>query len=61
MGLPQRSLADLPWAGIPVSFKVRVRKLFCDNPLCPRKVFAERLEGVACRYAVAARRCRGSR
>ncbi len=46
-----RSLADLPWAAIPVSFKVRVRKLFCDNPLCPRKVFAERIEGVARPYA----------
>lgn len=48
-----RTLADLPWAGVTVHVRVRVRKFFCDTPTCPRRIFSERLTGVA---AVAARR-----
>jgi transposase len=48
-----RTLADLPWAGVTVRLRVRVRKFFCDNPACPRRIFHERLAGIA---AVAARR-----
>ncbi len=43
----RRALADLSWAGVSVRLRVTARKLFCDNPLCRRRVFAERLEGVA--------------
>lgn len=32
-------------------FRLRVRTFFCDNRCCPRKVFAERLDGMALRYA----------
>jgi len=32
---------------------VRIRKFFCDNPTCPRRIFSERLAGIA---AVSARR-----
>ncbi len=46
-----RTLADLPWGGVPVRFRLRVRKLFCDEPACPRKIFAEQLDGVARWYA----------
>lgn len=46
-----RTLADLPWCGTPVRIRVRVRKLFCDEPTCRRKVFAERLEEVARPFA----------
>ncbi|MFL5332590.1 MAG: ISL3 family transposase [Geminicoccaceae bacterium] len=42
-----RSLADLPWADVAVHLRVHVRKFFCDNAACPRRVFAERLAGVA--------------
>jgi transposase len=42
-----RTLADLPWAGIAVQLRVQIRKLFCDNPACPRRIFSERLEGIA--------------
>ena len=35
-----RTLADLPWCGIPVRLRVRVRKFFCDEPSCERKIFA---------------------
>jgi transposase len=48
-----RTLADLPWAGVTVHLRVRVRKFFCDNLTCPRRIFSERLTGIA---AVAARR-----
>ena len=41
-----RTLADLPWAGIAVRLQVRVRKFFCDNPACPRRIFRERLAGI---------------
>jgi transposase len=42
-----RTLADLPWSGTPVRLRVRVRKFFCDEPTCERRIFAERLEEVA--------------
>lgn len=45
-----RSLADLPWAGLPVCFRVSVRRFYCANGVCPRKVFAERLDGVTSEY-----------
>jgi transposase len=48
-----RTLADLPWAGVSVRLQVRVRKFFCENPTCPRRIFRERLAGIA---QVAARR-----
>jgi transposase len=46
-----RTLSDLPWQGIPVRFRLRVRKLFCDNPQCHRRIFAQRIPTVACRYS----------
>jgi len=46
-----RTLADLPWCGIPVRLRVRVRKFFCEEPSCERKIFAERLGEVARVYA----------
>src|SRR5512133_183648 len=48
-----RQLADLPWAGITVRLGVQIRKFFCDTPTCPRRIFRERLPGIA---QVAARR-----
>lgn len=38
-----RTIADLPWAGVPVRLHLRVRKFFCSNPRCRRTIFAERL------------------
>src|SRR5215208_1881628 len=46
-----RTLADLPWSGTPVRLRVRVRKFFCDEPSCERKIFAERLQEVARPFA----------
>jgi hypothetical protein len=42
-----RTLADLPWSGIPVRLPFRVRKFFCDQLTCERRIFAERLDEVA--------------
>ena len=47
----RRTVADLPWAGVPVRLRVRVSKYRCENPRCRRKIFAERLQGVAQCYA----------
>ncbi len=41
-----RTIADLPWADVTVRIRVRMRKFFCDNPVCPRTIFAERLAGI---------------
>ena len=46
-----RTLADLPWQGVPVTVHLRVRRFFCDEGTCHRAIFAERLSGVAAHYA----------
>ena len=43
----ERTLADLPWGEYAVTVRLRVRRLFCDAPCCERRIFAERLPGVA--------------
>jgi transposase len=45
-----RMLADLPWQGIPVTVRLRVRRFFCDQKACNQAIFAEPLPGVAVRY-----------
>lgn len=39
----QRRVADLPVCGIPVTLLLHVRRFFCRNPRCLRRIFAERL------------------
>jgi transposase len=46
-----RTLADLPWQGIPVTIRLRVRRFFCEEANCHRAIFAERLPGLAAHYA----------
>jgi len=41
-----RTLADLPWAQYRVSLQLCVRKWFCRNRSCPRRIFTERLPAV---------------
>ena len=36
-----RTLADFPWATLPVQLRLVVRKFFCHNPDCSRRIFAE--------------------
>src|SRR5262245_33386266 len=46
-----RTLADLPWAQYRVCLRLRVRKWFCRNRACPRRIFTERLPTVAAPWA----------
>jgi transposase len=46
-----RRLADLPWSGYAITWQLRVRKLFCANTKCPRRVFTERLPGIVAPWA----------
>lgn len=39
----QRRLLDLPWAGIAVRVDLSVKKFYCKNEQCRRKIFTERL------------------
>jgi transposase len=46
-----RTLADLPWQGVPVAVRLVVRRFWCDNPACPRAIFAERVPALTAPYA----------
>src|SRR5262247_3450146 len=46
-----RTLADLPWAQYRVCLQLRVRKWFCRNRTCPRRIFTERLPTVTAPWA----------
>ena len=47
----ERTLADLPWAQYRVGLHLRVRKWFCHNRSCPRRIFTERLPTIAAPWA----------
>ncbi len=47
----QRTLADLPWAHCPVRLLIQLRKFFCDNADCKRRIFTEPILELAPRYA----------
>lgn len=46
----QRHLADAAVGGRPVVIELSVRRLFCDAADCPRRTFAEQVEGLTIRY-----------
>ena len=46
-----RCLGDLPWQGRSVRLLLLSRKFFCDSLACRRRIFVERLPGVASAYA----------
>src|SRR5262245_27836265 len=46
-----RKLADLAWAPSRVKLRLHVRRFFCLNPSCVRKIFTERLSAVVLPYA----------
>ena len=46
-----RCVADLPWQGISVKLELHTRRFRCDNDLCPRRIFCERLPQVVAAYA----------
>jgi len=46
-----RHLAEEPAFGHRVRLQMTVRRLFCPEPGCPRRIFVEPLGGLAARYA----------
>ena len=46
-----RTVADVSWGGVPVTLLVQVRRFFCANASCPRRIFAEPLPHLVDRYA----------
>jgi transposase len=53
----ERRLRDLPWQGRQVQLHLRTRRFRCRNGTFRRKIFAERLPGVAAARARESRRC----
>ncbi|MEA5495984.1 transposase family protein [Limnoraphis robusta Tam1] len=47
----KRKLSDLSWANFQVTLQLNVRKFFCNNPGCQRRIFAERITDVAAAWA----------
>lgn len=45
-----RSIADLPWHGVAVRLALNTRRLRCQNSLCTKRVFCERLPRVVAHY-----------
>ena len=46
-----RRVADLPWHGVAVRLDLRTRRFRCQNSLCTRRIFCERLPSVVAHYA----------
>jgi hypothetical protein len=46
-----RTLADAALGGRPAAIVLAVRRFFCAAPGCPRKTFAEQVDGLTTRYA----------
>jgi transposase len=44
-------LADLPWGETAVKVKLQVRRFFCGNDDCKRRIFCEQIPDIAGRYA----------
>jgi transposase len=51
-----RTLADLPWADYRVRLQLCVRKWFCGNRACRRRIFTERLPTITAPWARRTRR-----
>ena len=47
----QRTLQDLPCSSYAVTLVLQVRKFFCINPTCERRIFTEQLPEVTARWA----------
>ena len=47
----RRRLKDLPMSGKPVKLTLWAHKFFCDQPCCPRKIFAQQVESALKPYA----------
>jgi transposase len=47
----ERTLADLPWADYSITLQLRVRKFFCINEKCFRRIFTDWIATVAAPWA----------
>jgi transposase len=47
----ERQVQDIAWGGRQVMITLKVRRFFCDNATCPRRIFTERLPGLAASHA----------
>src|SRR5712691_12411199 len=47
----QRMLQDLPCSGLRVQLRLHVRRFFCSNGACSRRIFTERLAPITAPYA----------
>jgi transposase len=47
----RRTPDGLPWQEIPASVSLWSRRFFCAAPECPRRIFTERLAGIAAPHA----------
>lgn len=47
----ERRLADIPWANYSITLQLQVRKFFCLNQQCFRRIFTERITAVAAPWA----------
>jgi transposase len=47
----ERHLDDLPWGALAVRLTLRVRRFFCSERACERRVFTERLPGWVASWA----------
>lgn len=45
-----RRLADVTLGGRPLRIELSVRRLYCENPACPKVTFAEQVPGLTVRY-----------
>lgn len=45
-----RTVADLPWHGVAVQLHLRTRRFHCQNSLCTKRIFCERLPRVVAYY-----------
>jgi transposase len=52
----RRTIADLPWGDQAVHLRLQVRRFFCRQSACSRRIFAERLPTVVAPYARRSRR-----
>lgn len=53
----ERKVNDLPMSGKQVNLRISVRKFFCQQPSCPRKIFAERFDTCLKPYERRLERC----
>jgi transposase len=47
----RRKIADLPWGGLPAHILLQTRRFFCVDERCSRRIFTERVPGIAGPYA----------